>query len=99
MRVVNVEFLLHIANFFKYHITHKDEGILNYDFELLSHDKKPKAWQKSLEQGLSKPGSKWMGSYGKFCQQSPERGIAYRLLNDDHLLPFQHISTTRQIWF
>ncbi|MCJ1253742.1 hypothetical protein MMC24_001554 [Lignoscripta atroalba] len=63
MRVVNVEFLLHIANFFKYHITHKDEGILNYDFELLSHDKKPKAWQKSLEQGLSKPGSKWMGSY------------------------------------
>lgn len=62
---VNITFLLHITNFFKYHMTHEQEATLFAPFHDLEDDEKPKLWQKYLEQGTRKLGETWKGSYGE----------------------------------
>lgn len=64
---VNINFLLHITNFFKYHMTQRQEATLFVPFQDLEENAKPKAWQNKLEQGLRKLGNSWKGSYGKLC--------------------------------
>lgn len=65
MSTVNVNYLLHIVNFFKYHITCKEEGTLQSFFEELAEDQKPRAWENHIDQGLRKVGTTWLGTYGK----------------------------------
>lgn len=62
---VNITFLLHITNFFKYHMTHQEEATLFVPFSDLEKNEKPKVWQSHLEQGTRKLGRSWKGSYGK----------------------------------
>ncbi|MCJ1223689.1 hypothetical protein MMC12_000332 [Toensbergia leucococca] len=63
MRKVNIEYLLHVANFFKYHLTLPEEATLYHLFQELEDDEKPRGWQGRLEQGPKKLGSHWKGSY------------------------------------
>lgn len=65
MRNVNIEYLLHIANFFKYHITRSEEHTLFTDFCALDGDERPIPWTERLESGVKEFGKHWMGSYGK----------------------------------
>ncbi|MCJ1427607.1 hypothetical protein MMC29_005510 [Sticta canariensis] len=60
---VNIELLLHIANFFKYHLTSEEEATLFYPFKDLAADQKPRTWKSRIGQGLSEIGSTWKGSY------------------------------------
>ncbi|KAI9814399.1 MAG: hypothetical protein M1827_003255 [Pycnora praestabilis] len=62
---VNVEWLLHVVNFFKYHMTCKEICTLLPIYEDLEDKEKPKAWKKKLERGVKKLGKSWKGSYGK----------------------------------
>ena len=62
---INAEFLLHTANFFKYHMTRVDECTLYIPFVRLEWVEKPRGWQSSLGQGMMKLGKSWKGSYGK----------------------------------
>lgn len=72
--LVNITFLLHISNFFKYHMTQPQEATLFNPFHDLEDEEKPKMWQSHLEQGTSKLGKSWKGSYGKL-HQSQRRGL------------------------
>ena len=61
---VNVEWLLHVSNFFKYHATCKDEATLFPIYEDLDDCDKPKAWVGRLKDGTDLIGKYWKGSYG-----------------------------------
>ena len=64
---VSMELLLHIATFFKFHLTQKGESTLYEIFSELKTHEKPKAWNSRLEQGrgVKKLGTNWKGTYGK----------------------------------
>ena len=66
--LVNVGFLLHVVNFFKYHITKEDEQTAFGVYCALANGEKFKAWDGPLTQGLKKLGSDWKSSYGKLFQ-------------------------------
>ena len=65
MRKVNVEYLLHIVNFFKYHMTREEEATLYPFLCNLEDSEKPRRWEGRLTQGVKQIGSSWKGSYGK----------------------------------
>ncbi|MCJ1436286.1 hypothetical protein MMC27_005664 [Xylographa pallens] len=58
---LNLDNLLHIVNFFKYHITSYDEHSLHAGFHTLPDDEKPKAWDSPVKAGLQKLGTHWKG--------------------------------------
>ncbi|KAL9101466.1 MAG: hypothetical protein Q9163_003281 [Psora crenata] len=62
---VNVEYLLHIVNFFKYHMKTETENTLYPLLCDLSICERPGAWDSQLSQvqGVKKLGSHWKGSY------------------------------------
>ncbi|MCJ1387541.1 hypothetical protein MMC18_000384 [Xylographa bjoerkii] len=60
-RKLNLNNLLHIVNFFKYHITNADEYSLHEPFRALPDDEKPKPWDSPLKAGLQKLGTHWKG--------------------------------------
>lgn len=64
---ISTNLLLHIANFFKHHLTKKDESTLYELFIQLRTHEKPKAWNSRLVQGngVQKLGKHWKGTYGK----------------------------------
>ena len=71
MRHINTEYLLHIANFFKYHMIRSEEHTLYHDVLALADEEKPIAWAERLENGTKQLGKHWMGSYG--TKRSGER--------------------------
>ncbi|MCJ1321426.1 hypothetical protein MMC15_006771 [Xylographa vitiligo] len=58
---LNLNNLLHIVNFFKYHITNSDEHSLHAPFHDLPDDEKPKAWDSPVKGGPQKLGTHWKG--------------------------------------
>lgn len=63
--IINIEYLLHIANFFKYHMIRSDEQTLYQDVGALDEDEKPKIWTEKLDEGPKQLCKYWMGSYGR----------------------------------
>jgi len=61
---INMEWLLHVANFWKYHLTSESECTMFNAFAGLSEDWKPKAWNRQLKRGVQKLGRYWCGIYG-----------------------------------
>lgn len=66
---VNLGLILHISNFFKYHMTSPEEATLFYPFKELAEDQKPRAWEGPIVQGVRAIGRSWKGSYGKSLRQ------------------------------
>ena len=64
---ISTNLLLHIAKFFKHHLTQQDESTLYELFSQLKAYEKPKAWDSRLVQGgdVKKLGKHWKGTYGK----------------------------------
>ncbi|KAI9748852.1 MAG: hypothetical protein M1835_007090 [Candelina submexicana] len=60
---VNMAWLLHVANFFKYHLTRRDNCSLYYPFLDLEHYERPGAWRRKIQGGLPKVGKYWRGIY------------------------------------
>ncbi|MCJ1238009.1 hypothetical protein MMC14_005996 [Varicellaria rhodocarpa] len=61
---VNVGFLLHVVNFFKYHLTTSVEQTAIDAYRRLASNEKFKAWNEPLAGGLKELGSTWKTSYG-----------------------------------
>ena len=64
-RFINLEYLLHIVNFFKNHMIRSEEHTLYHDIGALEEDETPQVWAEKLEDGTKQLGKYWMGSYGK----------------------------------
>ena len=79
MRSLNVNYLLHLSNFFKYHMTRSDEWTLRAIFEALEDDERPQAWNTKLSQGPSPLGSKWFGSYSYLHSPREIRAVGFSL--------------------
>jgi hypothetical protein len=60
----NLPWLLHVANFFRYHIKTPKEGVLNFNFMELEPYVRPRAWAGKLETGKI-PGRRWISTYSK----------------------------------
>lgn len=62
---ISTNLLVHIANFFKHHLTQKGEDTLYKLFSRLKEHEKPKAWKSRLVQGggVMKLGKHWKGTY------------------------------------
>ena len=69
---VNVEYFLHIVNFFKYHMKTETENTLYPLFRELKQSERPSAWDCQLVQvqGVKKLDSNWKGSYGNVMPRS-----------------------------
>ena len=63
MKRVNVEWLLHVVNFFKYHMVGKEEMSLYPSYVQLADEDLPKVWTEPLRQGVRRLGSHWKGTY------------------------------------
>ncbi|MCJ1404416.1 hypothetical protein MMC11_007641 [Xylographa trunciseda] len=60
-RELDLDNLLHIVNFFKYHIHDPNEYSLYDPFHGLPDDEKPMAWDSPVKVGLQKLGTHWKG--------------------------------------
>lgn len=59
---VDIEWTLHIANFFKFHFLRSDEQLYGHYAQLPDFER-PQCWSKRLQSGPQKLGSHWKGSY------------------------------------
>lgn len=63
---VNIDLVMHTANFFKFHFTTLEaQTLYNLYSELESHER-PQAWNTRLDQGATWLGKHWRGSYGGY---------------------------------
>lgn len=62
---VNVEYVLHIMNFFRYHMVREHENTLFEPMETLWPLERPHPWNRKLKDGSYKLGIHWRGTYGK----------------------------------
>jgi hypothetical protein len=63
---VNVRWLLHVVNFFKFHLTTNNEGLLAHHYQDLESDQFPQPWEGRIEPGTKPLKSHWRGAYSKF---------------------------------
>jgi len=62
---VNLRWLLHVVNFFKYHLTALDEGLLASHYQDLEPDQFPQPWEGRIEPGTKSLKSHWKGAYSR----------------------------------
>ncbi|MCJ1478978.1 hypothetical protein MMC13_007662 [Lambiella insularis] len=67
---INTNYLLHIVNFFKYHITNEEEVTLFHPFAHLEADERPQSWDSLTGLGLQKLGTHWKGTYAYLDNQN-----------------------------
>ncbi|KAK5123180.1 hypothetical protein LTR85_003378 [Meristemomyces frigidus] len=60
---INMEWVLHHLNFWKYHMVRKDEQTLYEPFKELHDDETPRFWNDQLKTGGNKLGTHWKGCY------------------------------------
>lgn len=66
---INMEWLLHLTNFFKEHIMRRANGTLYNAFSELPDLARPRGWQMTLTGGTHAIGKFWKGSCGMFPQR------------------------------
>ena len=64
---VNIDMLMHVVNFFKFHLTSPTASTLFQHFSLLNNDEAPAAWNTKLDPGsrVKTLGKRWLGCCGK----------------------------------
>ncbi|RMY55608.1 hypothetical protein D0863_13257 [Hortaea werneckii] len=60
---INMEWVVHHLNFWKYHMVRSEENTLYRAFKSLSPNETPRFWDHQLKLGGSKLGKHWKGSY------------------------------------
>ncbi|KAH0558854.1 hypothetical protein GP486_004508 [Trichoglossum hirsutum] len=81
-RKVNVQWLLHISNFFKYHMTRKEEYSLFEEYESLELSQRPKMWSGKLEDQVPGLAGNWKGSYA-FLDATDVINLRHQLISTD----------------
>jgi 1,2-phenylacetyl-CoA epoxidase catalytic subunit len=62
---INVWWLLHNVNFFKYQLKAEEEGLLAHAYEDLESDQVPQAWVGTIKAGVNALGCHWKGAYSR----------------------------------
>lgn len=62
---INSRCLLHIVNFFKYHLKSAGEGLLSHEYLDLDTDQHPMPWVGKIKAGTQSLGTHWKGAYSK----------------------------------
>ncbi|KAF2495820.1 hypothetical protein BU16DRAFT_560682 [Lophium mytilinum] len=79
-QLINMEFILHLMNFFRHHMMHKDESHALYEaYKELSAVQKPSAWDRKLKNHDQHIGNDWRGTYAYL---EPQEVIAIRAITD-----------------
>ncbi|KAI7279515.1 hypothetical protein KC345_g5323 [Hortaea werneckii] len=60
---INMEWVVHHLNFWKYHMVRSEENTLYHAFKNLDPNETPRFWDQQLKLGGSKLGKYWKGSY------------------------------------
>ncbi|KAH7383643.1 hypothetical protein BKA64DRAFT_760510 [Cadophora sp. MPI-SDFR-AT-0126] len=60
---VNIRWLLHIVNFFKFHLKSKGEGLLAHEYRLLENDEFPQFWPGHIKGGTQPLARHWKGAH------------------------------------
>jgi hypothetical protein len=60
---INVRWLLHNVNFFKYQLKAEEEGLLAHAYKYLESDQVPQAWVGKIKAGVNALGRHWKGAY------------------------------------
>lgn len=69
---VNMEWVVHTINFFKYHMLRSEEHTLYGVYSALDDASRPKPWKQQLKPGLRELNGLWKGTYGRLseCDES-----------------------------
>jgi hypothetical protein len=62
---INIRWLLHVVNFFKYHFKADGEGLLAHEYTDLDPDQYPQPWVGNIQPGTQELGTHWKGAYSK----------------------------------
>jgi hypothetical protein len=73
---LNIFWLLHVVNHFKFHLKQRREGILEHVYRALAKDSLPRAWTGILKNETTKLGKKWKGA----TREQPETLVRLRLI-------------------
>jgi hypothetical protein len=79
---INMEWVLHHINFWKYHMTRREEHTLFEAYEELAKDERPRFWSKQLKNGGGELGKNWKGSYAYVERGTIKQIRAGRGMND-----------------
>ena len=60
---IDMDWVLHQVNFWRYHMTREEECTLYHTFKNLHDEETPKFWTKQLREGHFELGCQWKGSY------------------------------------
>ena len=60
---INPRWLLHVVNFFKYHLKAGGEGLLEHAYSDLDSNQYPQPWAGLIQPGVLPLGSHWKGAY------------------------------------
>ncbi|KAG4429859.1 hypothetical protein IFR05_014659 [Cadophora sp. M221] len=60
-QVVNIRWLLHVVNFFKFHLKSKGEGLLVHEYKTLARDEFPQFWTGHIKGGTQPLARHWKG--------------------------------------
>lgn len=60
---INMEWVLHLLNFWKYHMLRAEENTLYHAYKQLEEDEMPRFWDRQLKSGGNVLGKRWKGSY------------------------------------
>ncbi|KAH6719263.1 hypothetical protein BKA61DRAFT_543704 [Leptodontidium sp. MPI-SDFR-AT-0119] len=60
-QVVNIRWLLHVVNFFKFHLKSDGEGLLEHEYRILEHDEFPQFWTGHIKGGTQPLARHWKG--------------------------------------
>lgn len=65
---INFPWLLHVANFFKFHLKQPDgEGVLAHVYGQLEKCERPRAWPGKVNGGTLELARSWKGAFSKLC--------------------------------
>lgn len=70
---VNIRWLLHIVNFFKYHLKSQGEGLLAHEYQLLESDEFPQFWTGHIKGGTQPLARHWKGAHSKYLSENALR--------------------------
>lgn len=79
---IDMEWVLHHINFWKYHMVREEEHTLYHAFEALGEADRPRFWSRQLKTGCSGPGKHWKGSYAFVDRETVSHIRRGRGLND-----------------
>lgn len=72
---LNIRWLLHAANFFKFHLKSQGEGLLAHEYQLLEKDEYPQFWEGHIKGGTQPLAQHWKGVHSKYTPR-----FVFRLL-------------------